>query len=155
MSYDQMRSELAALGRETIPPFGMLPISVPGTVDSWYELHAKFGKMSMAELLAPTVKYAEEGVPLTELIAMYGRSADKYFKDLPGAAHATWVPGGWVRRRGRFLRIRIWRGRCAGSEKAVGRCLIEERSRMSLMRSCGPKAGIYGRRIWRRIRRPG
>src|SRR6202790_739007 len=35
LSYDQVKSELAKLHRETIPPTGMLPISVPGTVDAW------------------------------------------------------------------------------------------------------------------------
>ncbi len=94
LSYDQMRIELEKLDRDTIPPFGMLPISVPGTVDAWYELHAKFGKLPMADLLAPTIRYAEDGFPLSELIAFYWERNVRYFKDLPGAAYATWAPGG-------------------------------------------------------------
>src|SRR6187399_3187395 len=43
LSYEQMKAELAKLHRETIPPIGMLPISVPGTVSGWQELHKKFG----------------------------------------------------------------------------------------------------------------
>src|SRR5688500_17105402 len=35
LSYDQMKAELAKLKRDTIPPTGMLPISVPGAVDGW------------------------------------------------------------------------------------------------------------------------
>jgi len=52
LSYEQMKSELTKLKRETIPPTGMLPISVPGTVDAWAELHKKFGKLtrSMAKV---------------------------------------------------------------------------------------------------------
>src|SRR3954469_20148082 len=46
LSYEQMRAELVKLKRETIPPTGMLPISVPGCVDAWAELHKKFGKLS-------------------------------------------------------------------------------------------------------------
>ena len=46
LSYEQMKAELAKLKRETIPPTGMLPISVPGTVDGWAELHKRFGKLS-------------------------------------------------------------------------------------------------------------
>src|SRR5438046_10034698 len=46
LSYEQMRAELAKLHRETIPPLGMLPISVPGTVDAWAELHTKVGKLN-------------------------------------------------------------------------------------------------------------
>ena len=43
LSYEQMKAELAKLHRETIPSLGMLPISVPGCVDAWAELHKKFG----------------------------------------------------------------------------------------------------------------
>jgi len=54
-----------------IPSLGPLPVSVPGAVDGWFELHAKFGSKSMEEILAPAIQYAEEGFPLTELIAWY------------------------------------------------------------------------------------
>src|SRR5436190_9107917 len=42
LSYEQMRTELTKLHRETIPPTSMLPISVPGCVSGWSELHHKF-----------------------------------------------------------------------------------------------------------------
>src|SRR5256712_3062911 len=71
LSYEQMKAELAKLHRETIPPTGMLPISVPGTVDAWAELHKKFGKLKFSDDLAPAIRYAEEGFPVTELIAYY------------------------------------------------------------------------------------
>src|SRR4051795_7504996 len=62
LSYEQMKAELAKTPHpELIPPFGMLPISVPGTVDAWSELHKKFGKLKLADDLAPAVRYAEEG----------------------------------------------------------------------------------------------
>ena len=54
-----------------IPSYGPLPISVPGAVDGWFEMHAKFGSMKMPDLLAPAIDYAEDGFPLTELIAYY------------------------------------------------------------------------------------
>src|SRR5437773_5681245 len=69
LSYDQMKAELAKLParnathtvagghRETIPPLGMLPISVPGTVDAWSELHKKFGKLKLSDDLAPAIRY--------------------------------------------------------------------------------------------------
>ena len=56
-----------------IPSHGPLPVSVPGAVDGWFELHNKFGSKPMAELLAPAINYAEKGFPLTELIAWYMR----------------------------------------------------------------------------------
>src|SRR3984893_9350404 len=59
LSSEQMKAELDKLHRTTIPPRGMLPISVPGTVDAWGELHKKFGKLKFSDDLAPAVKYAE------------------------------------------------------------------------------------------------
>lgn len=58
-------------GMEKIPSYGPLPVSVPGAVDGWFELHKKFGSMPMTDILAPSIAYAENGFPLTELIAWY------------------------------------------------------------------------------------
>src|SRR5580765_7009551 len=84
LSYEQMKAELDKLHRKTIPPRGMLPISVPGTVDAWSELHKKFGKLKLSDDLAPAVKYAEEGFPVTELIAYYWSLSPRLYKGLPG-----------------------------------------------------------------------
>src|SRR6187551_1217775 len=61
LSYEQMQAELKKLDRKTIPPHGMLPISVPGCVDGWFELHGKFGKLPMRQVLQPAISYATEG----------------------------------------------------------------------------------------------
>jgi gamma-glutamyltranspeptidase / glutathione hydrolase len=91
LSYEQMKTELAKLERETIPPQGMLPISVPGCVDAWAELHKKFGKLSLSDDLSGAIRYAEEGFPVTELIAWYwGRSVPLYSK-LPGGFLQTYT----------------------------------------------------------------
>ncbi len=58
-------------GDKHIPPYGPLPITVPGCVDGWFELHKKFGKLSMAQVLAPAIEYARGGFPVSELIAHY------------------------------------------------------------------------------------
>src|SRR5437667_8058220 len=83
LSYDQMKAELAKLHRETIPPTGMLPISVPGTVDAWAELHKRFGKLKLSDDLAPAVKYADEGFPVSELSAFYWQFRPELYKHLP------------------------------------------------------------------------
>lgn len=54
-----------------IPALGPLPVSVPGTVDAWFELHGKFGKLPIDQILAPAIGYAREGFPVSELIAHY------------------------------------------------------------------------------------
>src|SRR5947208_6368927 len=94
LSYDQMKAELAKLHRETIPPTGMLPISVPGTVDAWAELHKKFGKLKLSDDLAPAIRYAEEGFPVTELIAYYWSFGPRFYKGLPGAFLETYTLDG-------------------------------------------------------------
>jgi len=71
LSYDQLQAELKKLGRTSVPPRGFLPISVPGAVDGWFELHGKFGKLPMQDVLAPAIRYAREGFPVTQYIA-YG-----------------------------------------------------------------------------------
>src|SRR5947199_8956720 len=85
LSYEQMKAELDKLNRKTIPPLGMLPISTPGTVDAWAELHRKFGKLKLRDDLEPAIRYADEGFPVTELIAYYWASGPRLYKGLPGA----------------------------------------------------------------------
>jgi gamma-glutamyltranspeptidase/glutathione hydrolase len=62
-----------------IPSFGPLPVSVPGAVDGWFELHGKFGSKPMGEILQPAIDYAEKGFPLTELIAWYMNRSVPFF----------------------------------------------------------------------------
>ncbi|MEO6709653.1 MAG: gamma-glutamyltransferase, partial [Planctomycetota bacterium] len=61
LSFEQLSAELAKQSRTSIPSRGLLPISVPGAVDAWFELHAKFGRLPMRDVLAPAVRYANEG----------------------------------------------------------------------------------------------
>ena len=91
LSYEQMKTELGKLHRQTIPPLGMLPISVPGTVDAWAELHKKFGKLKLSDDLAPAIHYAEEGFPVTDLIAYYWAFGPRLYKGLPGAFLETYT----------------------------------------------------------------
>lgn len=56
---------------DEIPYRGPLSVSVPGAVDGWFELHGKFGKLEMKEILQPAIDYAMNGFPVSELIAFY------------------------------------------------------------------------------------
>lgn len=53
-----------------IPKYGSLSITVPGAVDGWFALHGRFGKLKMADTLAPAIQYAKDGYPVTQMIAM-------------------------------------------------------------------------------------
>ena len=68
---------------KSIPAYGPLPVSVPGVVDGWFELHNKFGKIKMRDILSPTIKYAEDGFPVTELVSYYMKNASDNFQDYP------------------------------------------------------------------------
>ena len=68
---------------KSIPAYGPLPVSVPGCVDGWFELHNKFGKIKMRDILSPTIKYAEDGFPVTELVSYYMKVAADNFQDYP------------------------------------------------------------------------
>ena len=57
------------LGMEGIPYLGPLAVSVPGSVAGWYELHERYGRLPMADLLAPACRYAEEGFAVTQSIS--------------------------------------------------------------------------------------
>ncbi|MEO0473742.1 MAG: gamma-glutamyltransferase, partial [Bacteroidota bacterium] len=80
-------------GMTKIPAHGPLPVSVPGCVDGWFELHGKFGSKPMKEILAPAIQYAKEGFPVSELIAYYLSIGERIFKDYPNYPD-TYMPGG-------------------------------------------------------------
>jgi len=71
-------------GYKKIPSHGPLPVSVPGCVDGWFELHKKFGRLPMEKILAPAIKYAREGFPVTDLISYYWQMSEKYLSQYPG-----------------------------------------------------------------------
>lgn len=85
--------KLKSLGLDYLPPLGPLPVSVPGTVDGWYELHNKFGKLAMADNLAPAIHYARDGFPVSELIAYYLDGSGKKLAKFPGFKE-TYMPNG-------------------------------------------------------------
>lgn len=82
-------------GMSKIPAHGPLPVSVPGAVDGWFELHKKFGKLSMKENLAPAIQYAKDGFPLTQYIAaLFGNSVRNYTrKGFPNIKETYTVDG--------------------------------------------------------------
>ena len=84
LGYERLMAELAKRKLDAIPPFGPLPVSVPGCVDGWFMLHERFGKLPMAQLLAPTVRYAREGFPVSDVIAFYWQRNVQRLLEFPG-----------------------------------------------------------------------
>jgi gamma-glutamyltranspeptidase/glutathione hydrolase len=80
-------------GITEVPPFGPLPVTVPGAVDGWFALHGKFGRLPMKDLLAPTIAYAREGHPVAPLIASYWERSAARFKDYPNFVETFTLDG--------------------------------------------------------------
>ncbi|WP_137939658.1 gamma-glutamyltransferase [Chitinivorax sp. B] len=71
LTLDRLKAELAKQHLTEIPPTGPLPVSVPGAVDGWFELHQRFGRMPMNDILAPAIHYARQGFPVSDVIAYH------------------------------------------------------------------------------------
>lgn len=79
LSYETLRTVLG--NRTQIPLYGPLSVSVPGTVDGWFALHKRFGHVPIATLLAPSIRYAREGVPVPQVIAYSWQVAARRLAD--------------------------------------------------------------------------
>lgn len=95
--------EVKKRGLSSMPYTGVVPQTVPGCVDGWFELHKRFGNLPMKDLLTPAIKYAEEGFPVTEVIAHYWAIGGKRLKDEPNFS-ATYLPGGRAPAKGEIFR---------------------------------------------------
>jgi len=103
-------------GMDKIPPHGPLPVSVPGAVDGWFELHGRYGRLPMSEILAPAIAYARNGFPVSVVIAFYfGLGADVR-KEFPGFAE-TFMSDGKMPQKGEMFR----NPRLANTYEAIAR----------------------------------
>ena len=85
------------------PEFGPLPVTVPGAVAGWSELHKKFGKLPIDRLFKPTITYAREGFPVTETIAYYFALNKQRFQDYPNFKE-VWMANGDVPKTGEIFK---------------------------------------------------
>jgi gamma-glutamyltranspeptidase/glutathione hydrolase len=86
-----------------IPAYGPLPVSVPGAVDGWIQLHEKFGNKEFASLFEPTISYANDGFPVSELIAYYLDGSAKRFADYPNFKD-VWMKNGSPPKKGEIFK---------------------------------------------------
>jgi len=96
-------------GHETIPEHGLIPVTVPGTPAAWQALSERFGKLPLTEVLQPAIFYAEQGYPVSPVIAYNWNRAFQSFKQHAGgpefdAWFSTFAPEGRAPRPGE-----IWR----------------------------------------------
>jgi gamma-glutamyltranspeptidase / glutathione hydrolase len=90
-------------GHSLIPESGPLSWSVPGCVDGWDQLRARFGSKPWDELLGPAIAYAEGGFPVTEIIAASWKGAEPKLAKVPTSA-ACFLPDGHAPAPGAIFR---------------------------------------------------
>ncbi len=124
---------LESKGMKKMPSLGIYAVTVPGAVAGWDALHSKFGRMKWSQLFSPAVTYAEEGFPLTELIAgPKGWGAVSIFKKNLPAQEVYW-PGGVAPKAGdifknprlaKSLRLIADQGRDAFYKGAIAEAIL-------------------------------
>ena len=96
---DMTIEKLKAMGIDKIPPFGPLPVTVPGAVAGWTALHKRFGNKSFEELFNNAIYYADNGFPITEVVGYYLQLSSERYKDYPNF-NDVWMPNGESLKKG-------------------------------------------------------
>ncbi len=96
-------AEFGRQGLDSIPNLGPLAVSVPGTVDGWFQIHERFGRLPIQEVLQPAVDYARAGFPVTEVIANGWRGGALQRQEYPGFQE-IYMPGGHTPEAGEIFR---------------------------------------------------
>ncbi len=95
--------KLSSLGLKKMPTDGFIPITVPGTVDGWFTLHDKFGKLDFNEILEPSIYFGKNGFYLTEVISSEWDLELNRLGNFP-RFKSTYAPGGFKPKLGAFFK---------------------------------------------------
>jgi gamma-glutamyltranspeptidase/glutathione hydrolase len=84
---------LKSKGQTRMPGSGIYSVTVPGAIKGWEMMRARFGRLPMADLLAPAIFYAEDGFPVTDVVARYWSGGQRRLAAEPHAASAFLLNG--------------------------------------------------------------
>ena len=98
--------KLKEIGINKIPPYGALPVTVPGAVAGWSALHQKFGTLDFELLFVDAINYAENGFPVTELIAYYLNRSSEVFATYPNFKK-VWMPDGHTPKKAELFKNQL------------------------------------------------
>lgn len=87
-----------------VPFLGPLPVSVPGCVDGWFEMHERFGKLGMDEILKPSIEYGRNGFPVSEVIAWQMSHQWERRQDIPGFKETYMLNGKSTPKKGEIFK---------------------------------------------------
>ncbi len=112
LSLEELRRVSREKNNGLIPSFGAASVTVPGTVDGWFALHGRFGRLPMRRLLQPAIDYAERGAPVPQAIAYYYANNKRRLEaeftagrlEEINNARRTWWPSGATPANGSLFR---------------------------------------------------
>lgn len=83
---------LERMGKSSVPQHGWLSVTVPGAVRLWEDLHSRFGKLPLAQILAPAIAYAEQGAPVPPIVARNWAASIAQAQQRVGPEFAGFLP---------------------------------------------------------------
>ncbi len=102
-------SAARAAGGGRMPVRGWLPVTVPGAVAAWRDLHERFGRLKFEDVLRPAVDLAYSGHPVAPVVAYFWERSARVFGELPEPEFAGWGPAflrnGRAPRAGELVRL--------------------------------------------------
>src|SRR3984957_2770272 len=97
-------ARFAQLGLKQVPGTGLLPAVVPGAFDAWMLLLRDYGTLTLADVLAPAIGYAENGFPVLPRVASSILAAKDFFTSEWPTSAAVWLLHGEVPRPRALMR---------------------------------------------------
>lgn len=94
---------LRGKGLTRMPQRGIDAATVPGAVKGWEALRTRFGRLSLAQILAPSIQYAEAGFPVGEVVSVYWKDSEDVLRRDPATAR-TYLPNGRLPKVGDMFR---------------------------------------------------
>jgi gamma-glutamyltranspeptidase / glutathione hydrolase len=94
---------LRAQGFTVMPQTGIHSVTIPGAVAAWSKLHERFGKLRLADVLAPAIAVAEQGFPVSEITAAEWQGSATILQATEESAR-VYLPNGWAPRVGQMFK---------------------------------------------------
>ena len=129
-------------GINKIPPYGALPVTVPGAVAGWSALHKRFGNLEFQMLFEDAINYAEKGFPLSELIAYYIKRSSEVFKSYENFEE-IWMPNGKTPKKGEIFKNPRLADNYRDIANSYGRSFYENDIAKNIVKSVNKKGGYF------------
>ena len=129
-------------GINKIPPYGALPVTVPGAVAGWSALHKRFGNLEFQMLFEDAINYAEKGFPLSELIAYYIKRSSEVFKSYENFEE-IWMPKGNTPKKGEIFKNPKLADNYRDIASSYGRSFYEDDIAINIVKSVNKNGGYF------------